>query len=390
MPPSLSENPNTFTANGQNYELQRYPIEKRSQLRAWDAADSYLLKVVDDMAGSFKHLCIVHDNFGALTIPLMKHKPVCYGDSWMSLEATRQNLKRNTEANGDNVLDFESGLEYLVKREERPDLIIGRVPKSKSQLAYLLAELNKWAQEGCTLLLAGMDKHLSKGQYDLLEKYFGPASFLPGVKKARVWRAELDQSLVNLSGLDAFEQAEAVSVPGFELALKALPNVFSNDHLDIGSRFFLEHYKRLPESSQVADLACGNGVLGLAYLQRFPTAQMFFYDESFQAVQSAKHNLAVNMPTNRAEFIACDGLSKAKSNSLDLILCNPPFHQQNTVSTSIAQSFFKEAKRALKTGGEVWLVANRHLGYHSDLKRIFGNFENIAANKKFVILKAGK
>ncbi|KZY83646.1 hypothetical protein A3740_05280 [Oleiphilus sp. HI0068] len=73
-----------------------------------------------------------------------------------------------------------------------------------------------------------------------------------------------------------------------------------------------------------------------------------------------------------------------------MILCNPPFHQQNTVSTSIAQSFFKEAKRALKTGGEVWLVANRHLGYHSDLKRIFGNFENIAANKKFVILKAGK
>ncbi len=387
---SSTENPKLFTACGHSYELQRYPVDKRSQLRAWDAADSYLLNIIADMEAEFSGLCIVHDNFGALTLPLLKHKPLCHGDSWMSLEAARCNLSRNQDACQSAVLDFESSLDDLVKREERPDLVIGRVPKSKAQLAFLLSQLNAWVQEGCTLLLAGMDKHLSKGQFELLEMHFGPASFLPGVKKARVWKAEVDKSLSEGSEKDAFDGVNAVTIPGFELSLKALPNVFSNDHLDIGSRFFLEHYERLPEATRVVDLACGNGVLGLAYLKSYPDAQLYFYDESFQAVQSARHNLKVNVANARAEFVACDGLKKAKADSLDLILCNPPFHQQNTVSTSIAQSFFKDAKRALTLGGEIWVVANRHLGYHAELKRIFGNFDNLAANKKFVILKARK
>ncbi|MDX2503013.1 MAG: methyltransferase, partial [Gammaproteobacteria bacterium] len=33
---------------------------------------------------------------------------------------------------------------------------------------------------------------------------------------------------------------------------------------------------------------------------------------------------------------------------------------------------------------------NRHLGYHLKLKKIFGNQKLIAANNKFVILKAIK
>lgn len=384
---SLSpENHTNFIASNQHYELQRYPVDRKGQLRAWDAADSYLLSLLDDMNGSFSRLCIVNDNFGALTIPLLSYLPVGYGDSWMSYEAIRENLKANLLSNDD--LDYESDLESLVKRPDVPDLVIGRVPKSKSQLSYLLSSLNVWVQPGCVLLLAGMDKHLSKGQYDLLEKYFGPASFLPGVKKARVWKATVDKALGQRFDVDEFERANQIQVPNSDLSLSSLPNVFSNDHLDIGSRFFLEHFASLPESQDVADLACGNGVLGLAYLRRFPSASMSFYDESFQAIKSARSNLLANQLNENAKFVAGDGVKSAESKSLDLILCNPPFHQQNAVNTSITQSFFREAKRTLKANGELWIVANRHLGYHADLKRVFGNFENVAGNKKFVILKA--
>lgn len=390
MPRPNEENLTTFTASKGSYELRRYPFEKRSQLRAWDAADSYLLDLLSEMEGGFERLCIVHDNFGALTIPLSRYKPVCYGDSWMSFEATRLNLEANETVIDDKGFDFESDLECLIQRSESPDLIIGRVPKSKSQLAYLLSSLKKWVKPGSTLLLAGMDKHLSKGQYDLLEKYFGEANFLPGLKKARVWKAIASESTNQQFDLSAFQMANRIQVPNTSLKLNALPNVFSNDHLDIGSRFFLENFSVIPECQAVADLACGNGVLGLAYLLRFPNANLSFYDESFQAIKSSQNNLMTNLPGKEVEFFVGDGLKSASSDSLDLILCNPPFHQQNAVNTSIAQSFFQEAKRTLSVGGELFLVANRHLGYHADLKRIFGNYENVAGNKKFVVLKARK
>ncbi|RCI70946.1 50S rRNA methyltransferase, partial [Pseudomonas aeruginosa] len=51
---------------------------------------------------------------------------------------------------------------------------------------------------------------------------------------------------------------------------------------------------------------------------------------------------------------------------------------------------FLQARDALAAGGELWIVGHRHLGYHAKLKRLFRGVEQVAANPKFVILKAGK
>ena len=96
------------------------------------------------------------------------------------------------------------------------------------------------------------------------------------------------------------------------------------------------------------------------------------------------------MPSANTTTRVDDGLVHTESSSLDLIPCNPPFHQQSTVSTDIAFNLFKSAKRALISGGQLWIVANRHLGYHMVLKRLFGNCTTEASNNKFVILKATK
>ena len=49
---------------------------------------------------------------------------------------------------------------------------------------------------------------------------------------------------------------------------------------------------------------------------------------------------------------------------------------------------FTGARRALRPGGELWVVGNRHLGYHVTLRRIFGNSELVASDAKFVVLRA--
>ncbi len=51
---------------------------------------------------------------------------------------------------------------------------------------------------------------------------------------------------------------------------------------------------------------------------------------------------------------------------------------------------FKQSKDVLKEGGELWVIGNRHLGYHVQLRKLFGNCELVASNPKFVLFKAVK
>jgi 16S rRNA (guanine1207-N2)-methyltransferase len=51
---------------------------------------------------------------------------------------------------------------------------------------------------------------------------------------------------------------------------------------------------------------------------------------------------------------------------------------------------FSDARDALRPGGELWVIGNRHLGYHVKLRRLFGNSELIASDPKFVVLRAVK
>lgn len=368
----------TFHAFGRNYLLQRYPLSKDNTLRAWDAADEYLLNTLQKQQIDLSEVCVINDHFGALTLPLAAHKPFCYSDSWLSREALLRNLELNQL---DHEIRFAPILEDFISQPNTARYIIGRIPKSKRQLAYLLQQLNQWASADCTLLLAGMDKHLSRGQFDLLAEYFGPARFYPGVKKARIWEAKVDKDLNTLN-----IESSQLSLNEFDLTLASRPNVFSQDKLDIGTRFFLDNFHLLPVRQKVADLACGNGILGLCYLRLHPDSELSFADESFQAVQSTQDNILANMPEAKTQVQAGNGLHDIADQQFELILCNPPFHLQHTVSTEIALNLFKDAWRCLQPQGEFWVVANRHLGYHTVLKRIFGQVKISASNQKFVIL----
>ena len=82
----------------------------------------------------------------------------------------------------------------------------------------------------------------------------------------------------------------------------------------------------------MADLGCGNGVLALAVALRMPAATITGVDESYQAVASAIRNLAeAGLSGRDIGFAVADGLSDQSRESLDAVVCNPPFHMARAV-----------------------------------------------------------
>jgi 16S rRNA (guanine1207-N2)-methyltransferase len=116
-----------------------------------------------------------------------------------------------------------------------------------------------------------------------------------------------------------------------------------------------------------------------------------FIDESYQALASAEFTLRANVAvSSTATFLVADGMSGVPAGTVDLVLTNPPFHTHRARTDATAWRMFNGSRAALRRGGELWVVANRHLGYHVKLRRLYGNCEVAASDPKFVVLRAVK
>lgn len=361
-------------------ELDRQPPRRDDPLQAFDAADEYLLQQVaaDGLAPSARVL-VLNDGFGALAASLAGHARVTSsGDSHLAALALAANLARNGLAA--EAVIFVPASEAI----SGPfDLVLVRVPKTLALLEEQLIRLHGQLAPGARVIAAGMIKHLPRAAGDLLERHIGPVQASLAVKKARLLFATPEARVAVASPYPSRYRLDA---PPLTLVNHA--NVFCREGLDIGTRAFLPHLPQDLGQARVADLGCGNGVLALACALANPEAQFTLVDESYMAVQSARENWSAAFGERPVAIRAADGLADQPPRSLELILCNPPFHQQQVVGDFLAWRMFQQARAALTEQGELWLVGNRHLGYHVKLKRLFRRVEQIAATPKFVVLRA--
>ena len=361
-------------------DLQRQPEQPGMPLQAFDAADAYLLDQVQALPADARVL-LLNDSFGALACALAgRARVTSSGDSHLGHLALRLNLARNGLA--------EDAVTFIPASEAASgpfDLVLIRIPKTLALLEEQLIRLHGQLAPGAQVIAGAMIKHLPRAAGDLLEKYIGPVQASLAVKKARLLHATPE---ARPAAQSPYPTRYRLDKPALELGNHA--NLFCREGLDIGTRAFLPHLPRHLDNRRVADLGCGNGVLGIVYALGSPQAELTLVDESYMAVQSAAENWQAALGERPVAVRAGDGLAEQPADSLDLVLCNPPFHQQQVVGDFLAWRMFQQARSALVTGGELWIVGNRHLGYHAKLARLFRGVEQVAATPKFVVLKATK
>jgi 16S rRNA (guanine1207-N2)-methyltransferase len=367
-----------------NFPLQRLPIRKKETLFPWDAADELLLNYVEEQHVLEKdaRLVIVNDQFGALAVALAEYHPTVMSDSLLAFKAIAQNLENNT-------VDPKS-LTLLPSTEELQvsiDVLLIKVPRTLAALEDQLRRLRPQCHDKTRIIAAGMTKNIHNSTLSLFETIIGTTETSLAKKKARLIFSQWDASLE----VSPTPYPTSYPLENTEYKIINHAGVFSAQSLDIGTRFFLQHIPASTTAQRIVDLGCGNGVVGLDAALKNPQAEIIFTDESYQAVASAEVTFRAAFGDSRqASFIVTDCLQGLDAESVDLILVNPPFHQHNALTTHTASQMFREAKQVLKQGGEIRVIGNRHLNYHLSLKRLYGNYINIASNKKFAILKAVK
>ncbi|WP_296055619.1 methyltransferase [uncultured Amphritea sp.] len=369
-----------------NFELSRFPARQQETLRAWDAADEYLLNHLHDeqLLHPNSRILILNDSFGTLACALSGYHTVSVSDSFIARQGMQLNLSQN-QLDPDSV-EFRHSLMDYGESGEAYDLVILKVTKSLGQLEDQLHRIRPFLNQKSQIIGAGMVKGIHTSTLQLFETIIGQTQTSLARKKARLIFSRFDPILSPPE--NSYPRSYALENTEYQILNHA--NVFSREKLDIGTRFLIENIPADNRFQQIVDLGCGNGIVGLMASAANPEATIHFVDESYMAVASAESNFNRAFPERSALFKVTDCLNGITLDSCDLILNNPPFHQQNTIGDFIAWQMFTESKAVLKQGGELWVIGNRHLNYHAKLKRLFGNCSTVASNNKFVILKTVK
>lgn len=173
------------------------------------------------------------------------------------------------------------------------------------------------------------------------------------------------------------------------LTLASHPGVFGHGKLDDGTRLLLEHLpaallSTAPESSDVLDMGCGDGIITAWLAQR--GHEVCAVDVNGFAVEATQRSLAAN--GLEGEVLAGDVYSSLGERRFDVIVSNPPFHQERSIDHGPANRLIREAPQHLRRGGSLILVANAFLPWPKLLSEVFGDFEVLADDRRYRVYRA--
>jgi 16S rRNA (guanine1207-N2)-methyltransferase len=337
-------------------------------------------------------LLLLGGGAGALAVTLANRLPqgeVCSGESsHIALECTRRTLALNGCPNV-NVFSLSD------LPEPGFDCAAVVLPKGRKLARSWLCAAHLLLKPGGVLYLAGANPAGIQSVGRDAQALFGSPAVALGYKKgSRVMRMEHTElaHLPDWAGeagiLPGSWHTFDLKVGGESLVIHSLPGVFSYDRLDDGTAMLLDNLPDVP--GRILDVGCGYGVIGMLLARRNPQGtQVDLVDSNLLAVASASQNLRSNQLANARAFPG-DLMLELPDTTYDLVISNPPFHAGQAVDYAVAEALIGDARRVLKPGGQLRLVANRFIRYERLMAQVFGSVEVVAQDNRYHVLAAIK
>ncbi|MFI5778050.1 class I SAM-dependent methyltransferase [Nocardia sp. NPDC051570] len=363
--------------------LRRYPDVEAVNLYAVDAADRLILDVAAESlatAGSGR-IAVIDDGYGALTLGAIAahelrdvrvHQDLLTGELALANNARAVGLAERYGAHG-------LGPRLL----EDVSVVLLRLPRALSGLSEIADAIARYADPDVEVFAGARDKYLTPAMNEVLSESFSSVQASRGRQKSRTLLAQRPRQL----GEPPYPVRKWIDELNLEVVAHGA--AFSGSKLDIGTRFLLDHLRRMkPDARDGIDLGCGTGILAVTLAKARPHLRVIGTDQSAAAVASARATAAANGVDDRVTVLRDDAMSEIPDHSADLVVCNPPFHIGAAVHTGSAIKMFSETGRVLRPGGELWTVYNSHLNYRGVMERMVGRTEVIGRNRKFTVTRS--
>jgi 16S rRNA (guanine1207-N2)-methyltransferase len=358
--------------------LRRAPDIEAPDLVAVDATDRLLL----DEAAAALALCdpgevaVVDDAYGALTLGAVALHGASDVRVAQDLLVGERALARNAERTG---LTSSYRSFPLAEVATGARVVLVQAPKALDALREIAEAVAAVAAPDVTVLVGGRVKHMTHAMNDVLGASFDEVSATLARQKSRVLVARGPRWAPS-----SFPRCQ--QHPDLGLTVCAHGGAFAGTKVDIGTRALVRALPGMTAGARTAlDLGCGTGVLAALLARARPGLEVLAADQSAAAVASTAATAAANGLADRIRVVRDDAAESVADASVDLVVCNPPFHVGATVVTTAADRLFEAAARVLRPGGELWTVYNSALRYKPTLGRAVGPTRVAEQTPKFTV-----
>ncbi|SDE16849.1 class I SAM-dependent methyltransferase [Rhodococcus tukisamuensis] len=365
-------------------QLRRFPDVEAPNLFAVDGADRLILDEAGAalLAAQPGTVAVIGDRYGALTLGAVAgfgvRSPRVHQDPLTGEQALAANAERAGLAGSYRSCGLDAELLAGAK------VVLLQLPRSLAELEEIAETVARHADPDVVVYGGGRVKHLSVAMNEVLARSFADVHATLGRQKARVLVA---RGALPAASTPGYPRRERLDELGLEVVAHGA--AFAGTKLDIGTRFLLDQLPRMsPDAATAVDLGCGTGILAVSLATARPELTVIATDQSAAAVASAAATARANGVEDRVTALRDDAMSTLADASVDLVVCNPPFHVGAAVHTGGALAMFRAAGRVLRPGGELWTVYNSHLGYRGPLRSFVGSTEQVARNAKFTVTRS--
>lgn len=276
----------------------------------------------------------------------------------------------------------------------RYPLVLVLPPRQREAARALFARAIDHLQPGGIVLACMPNKEGAKSGEADLARLAGPLSTVSKHHCRVFWSRPLEGSAdpplaAQWRALDAPRRIEDARAHGGGFTSR--PGLFAWDRIDPASALLAA---QLPSdlSGRAADLGAGWGFLSTQLLARNPgIAALDLYEADARALDCARTNLQPFAARTAPAFHWHDVAAGLPAQGYDAIVSNPPFHAQGRADRpELGRAFIRAAAQALRHGGRLFLVANRHLPYEAELGAAFARVRVLGGAGGFKAFEAVK